>query len=192
MLSSLKVSLSFNSTCLFSNSQNSISISNIQRLSHLDHYLTLNSLEHTTWAKPHSCPLFGVEAQDSKDDGGMRAEQRGRNSKLKLVPSSHSAAGILWLQAPLVSGHVAPGSGSAAGLGPPARPGWAPLAPPPTPRPSQPQASLEGVKMLHQCKLGLINPFHQLQIYLLNPIKNMNMQMQTFFNSHFQGLGVGV
>ena len=106
MLSSLKVSLSFNSTCLFSNSQNSISISNIQRLSHLDHYLTLNSLEHTTWAKPHSCPLFGVEAQDSKDDGGMRAEQRGRNSKLKLVPSSHSAAGILWLQAPLVSGHV--------------------------------------------------------------------------------------
>lgn len=33
----------------------------------------------------------------------------------------------------------------------------------------------EGVKMLHQCKLDVINPFHQLQIYLLNPIKNMNM-----------------
>ena len=94
MLSSLKFSLSFNSTCLFSNSQNSISISNIQRLSHLDHYLSLNSLEHTTWAKPHSCPLFGVESQDSKDDGGMRAEQRGRNSKLKVVPSSQSAAGL--------------------------------------------------------------------------------------------------
>lgn len=58
--------------------------------------------------------------------------------------------------------------------------------------PSQPRASVEGVKMLHQCKLGLINPFHQLQIYLLNPIKNMNMQMKTFFNSHFQGLGVGL
>lgn len=60
------------------------------------------------------------------------------------------------------------------------------------PPPGQPQASSEGVKVLHQCKLDLINPFHQLQIYLLNPIKNMNMQMQTFLNSHFQGLGVGV
>lgn len=53
-------------------------------------------------------------------------------------------------------------------------------------------AASEGVKMLHQCRLGLMNPFHQLQIYLLNPIKNMNMQMQTFLNSHFQGVGVGV
>lgn len=51
-------------------------------------------------------------------------------------------------------------------------------------------ARLQGVKLLFLCKLGLINPFHQLQIYLLNPIKNMNMQIQTFFNTHFQGLGV--
>lgn len=113
MLSSLKFSLSFNSTCLFSNSQNSISIPNIQRLSHLDHYLSLNSLEHTTWAKPHSCPLFGVESQDSKDDGGMQAEQRGRNSKLKVVPSSHSAAGLRtlekgWAARPLSAESVAP------------------------------------------------------------------------------------
>lgn len=49
---------------------------------------------------------------------------------------------------------------------------------------------MQGVKLLFLCKLGLINPFHQLQIYLLNPIKNMNMQIQTFFNTHFQGLGV--
>lgn len=58
-------------------------------------------------------------------------------------------------------------------------------------RVSQTLAGSEGVKML-LCKLDVINPFHQLQIYLLNPIKNMNMQMQTFLNSHFQGLGVGV
>lgn len=49
---------------------------------------------------------------------------------------------------------------------------------------------MQGVKLLFLCKLDLINPFHQLQIYLLNPIKNMNMQIQTFFNTHFQGLGV--
>lgn len=58
-------------------------------------------------------------------------------------------------------------------------------------RASQTLAGSEGVKML-LCKLDVINPFHQLQIYLLNPIKNMNMQIQTFLNSHFQGLGVGV
>lgn len=51
-------------------------------------------------------------------------------------------------------------------------------------------ARMQGVKQFFLCKLGLINPFHQLQIYLLNPIKNMNMQIQTFFNTHFQGLGV--
>lgn len=51
-------------------------------------------------------------------------------------------------------------------------------------------AMMQGVKLFFLCKLGLINPFHQLQIYLLNPIKNMNMQIQTFFNTHFQGLGV--
>lgn len=72
-------------------------------------------------------------------------------------------------------------------------PGWVWLLWPLWPSgPSRPRASSEGVKMLHQCKLDLINPFHQLQIYLLNPIKNMNMQMQTFLNSHFQGLGVGI
>lgn len=49
---------------------------------------------------------------------------------------------------------------------------------------------MQGVKLFFLCKLSLINPFHQLQIYLLNPIKNMNMQIQTFFNTHFQGLGV--
>lgn len=49
---------------------------------------------------------------------------------------------------------------------------------------------IQGVKLFFLCKLSLINPFHQLQIYLLNPIKNMNMQIQTFFNTHFQGLGV--
>ena len=67
------------------------------------------------------------------------------------------------------------GSGSGAGVSLATCPGWVwPLWPS---GPSQPRASSEGVKMLHQCKLDLINPFHQLQIYLLNPIKNMNMQM---------------
>lgn len=66
---------------------------------------------------------------------------------------------------------------------------------PPAPSPAVPPvtlclAGMQGVKLLFLCKLGLINPFHQLQIYLLNPIKNMNMQIQTFFNTHFQGLGV--
>lgn len=58
--------------------------------------------------------------------------------------------------------------------------------------PSQLRAGPRGVKLPQQCKLDVINPFHQLQIYLLNPIKNMNMQMKTFLNSHFQGLGIGV
>lgn len=106
MLSSFKFSLSFNSICLFSNSWNPISISKIQCLSHLDHYLSLNSLEHPTRAKPHSCPLFGVESQDSRDDRRMQAKQRVRNIKLKVVPSSQSTPGIRWLQVPPALGHV--------------------------------------------------------------------------------------
>ena len=71
----------------------------------MDHYLSLNSLEHPTRAKPHSCPLFGEESQDSRDDR-RQAKRRVRNSKLKVVPSAQSTAGILWLQAPPALGHV--------------------------------------------------------------------------------------